>query len=163
VTKGWTRAVIALGTNQGDREELLANAVADLAATEGVRVLVASSVIDSIALTESGFDETEPAYLNQVVVIESAWPATHLLDKLHEIEARHGRLRDHVRWAPRTLDLDIITFGDLTLDTPTLTIPHPRAHERHFVLAPWLEIDPEATLPGHGPVRELVAGLESSA
>jgi 2-amino-4-hydroxy-6-hydroxymethyldihydropteridine diphosphokinase len=137
--------------------------LADLAATVGIRVLADSPLIDSIALTESGFEETEPAYLNQVVVVESAWPPTHLLDRLHEIVARLGRLRDQVRWAPRTLDLDIITFGDITLDTPTLTIPHPRAHERHFVLAPWLEIDPEATLPGHGPVRELVAGLESSA
>jgi 2-amino-4-hydroxy-6-hydroxymethyldihydropteridine diphosphokinase len=163
VTEGWTRAVIALGTNQGDREQLLSNAVADLAATEGVRVVASSSVIESVALTETGFDESEPAYLNQVVLIDSAWPAAHLLDRLHDIEARHGRVRNNTRFAPRTLDLDIIVFGDVTLDTPTLPRPHPRAHERSFVLAPWFEVDPEATLPGHGPVEDLLTRLESSA
>jgi 2-amino-4-hydroxy-6-hydroxymethyldihydropteridine diphosphokinase len=163
MNEGWTRAVIALGTNQGDRDQLLANAVADLAATEGVRVVAHSSVIDSIALTETGFDESEPAYLNQVVLIDSAWPPLHLLDRLHDIEARHGRVRDNTRWAPRTLDLDIITFGDVAMETPTLTLPHPRAHERSFVLAPWLEVDPEAILPGHGPVTNLLKRLETSA
>ena len=163
MSEHWNPAVIALGTNQGDRHQLLEHAVSDLRATEGVRVIAQSSPIETVALTESGYDETAPAYLNQVVLIESAWPAENLLERLHEIEARHGRLRDGTRYAPRTLDLDIITFADLVADTPGLTLPHPRAHERVFVLAPWLEVDPHATLPGRGSVATLLAGLRESS
>lgn len=158
----WTPAVVALGTNQGDRHQLLERAVADLRATEGVRVIAQSSVVDTVALTEDGYDESAPAYLNQVVLVESAWPAEHLLTRLHEIEKRHGRHRDGTRYAPRTLDLDIITYGDQVLSTPDLTLPHPRAHERAFVLAPWVEIDPDATLPGRGRVDALLSVLEEA-
>lgn len=159
----WNPAVIALGTNQGDRHLLLEHAVSDLRATEGVRVIAESTPIETVALTESGYDDTAPAYLNQVVLIESAWPAEHLLARLHEIEARHGRHRDGTRYAPRTLDLDIITYADQVVDSPGLTLPHPRAHERVFVLAPWVEVDPHATLPGKGAVATLLAALEESA
>jgi 2-amino-4-hydroxy-6-hydroxymethyldihydropteridine diphosphokinase len=161
--EGWTKAVIALGTNQGDREHTLVDAVSDLRATEGVVVVAQSSVIETVALTESGYDETAPAYLNQVVIIHTAWPAEHLLARLHEIEQRHGRARDGVQYAARTLDLDIIDWGGVTLGVPGLTLPHPRAHERTFVLAPWLEVEPEAEIPGRGSVRNLLAELESSA
>jgi 2-amino-4-hydroxy-6-hydroxymethyldihydropteridine diphosphokinase len=160
---GWTTAVIALGTNQGDRESTLLDAVADFRATEGVAVIAESSVIETVALTEHGYDHSAPAYLNQVVIIQTAWPAQHLLTRTQEIEQRHGRTRDGVQYAPRTLDLDIIDWGGITLDIPGLTLPHPRAHERSFVLTPWLEVDPDATIAGHGRVSDLLAALESSA
>ena len=161
--EGWTKAVVALGTNQGEREQTLQEAVSDLRATEGVVVVAESSVIETVALTESGYDDSAPAYLNQVVIIHTAWPAEHLLARLHEIEQRHGRQRDGVQYAPRTLDLDIIDWGGVARDVPGLTLPHPRAHERTFVLAPWLEVEPEAAIPGRGSVRDLLAQLESSA
>jgi len=160
---GWIKAVIALGTNQGERHHTLLDAVSDLRATEGVVVVAESSVIETVALTENGYDDTAPAYLNQVVIIHTAWPAEHLLARLHDIEQRHGRTRDGVQFAPRTLDLDIIDWGGITLETPGLTLPHPRAHERSFVLTPWLEVDPEAEIPGRGRVTTLLAQLESSA
>ena len=161
--EGWTKAVVALGTNQGEREQTLEEAVSDLRATEGVVVVAESSVIETVALTESGYDDSAPAYLNQVVIIHTAWPAEHLLARLHEIEQRHGRQRDGVQYAPRTLDLDIIDWGGVAMDVPGLTLPHPRAHERTFVLAPWLEVEPEAAIPGRGSVKDLLAQLESSA
>lgn len=161
--EGWTKAVIALGTNQGNRHELLAHAVSDLRATEGVVVVAQSDVGETVALTEAGYDDQAPAYLNQVVIIHTAWPPEHLLERLHHIETRHGRIRDGTRYSPRTLDMDLIVWGEATLDTPHLTLPHPRAHERAFVLGPWAAVDPEASLPGHGPIRELLRRLESGA
>ena len=161
--EGWTKAVIALGTNQGEREQTLHRAISDLRATEGVVVVAESSVIETVALTESGYDDSAPAYLNQVAIIHTAWRPEHLLARLHEIEQRHGRQRDGVQYAPRTLDLDIIDWGGVTLDIPGLTLPHPRAHERTFVLGPWLEVEPDAEIPGRGSVKDLLAQLESSA
>jgi 2-amino-4-hydroxy-6-hydroxymethyldihydropteridine diphosphokinase len=161
--EGWTKAVIALGTNQGDRYQLLTHAVSDLRATEGVVVVAQSAVVDTVALTEAGYDEGAPPYLNQVVIIHTAWPPESLLERLHVIETRHGRARDGTRYAPRTLDLDIIVWGDVVLQTPHLTLPHPRAHERVFVLGPWAEVEPKAALPGHGPIGELLSRLESTA
>jgi len=160
---GWTKAVIALGTNQGEREQTLLDAVSDLRATEGVAVVAESSVIETVALTEHGYDETAPAFLNQVVIIATAWPPEHLLARLHDIEQRHGRVRRAAQYAPRTLDLDIIDWGNIALETAGLTLPHPRAHERTFVLRPWLELDPDAEIPGRGRVTGLLAELESSA
>jgi 2-amino-4-hydroxy-6-hydroxymethyldihydropteridine diphosphokinase len=89
-----------------------------------------------------------------------------LLGYLHAIEERHGRAprtADQARWQDRTLDLDLIAHGDVVCDTPTLVLPHPRAHERDFVLRPWLAVDPEAVLPGRGRVDALLAGLTGSA
>jgi 2-amino-4-hydroxy-6-hydroxymethyldihydropteridine diphosphokinase len=157
--EGWARAIIALGTNQGDRQKLLDDGRSDLRATEGVIVVAESAVIETVALTEVGYDDSAPAYLNQVVSIETAWPAEHLLLRLQDIERRHGRERSGVRYEPRTLDLDLIVWGSVVCDTPHLTLPHPRAHERRFVLEPWLEIEPDAVFPGRGPVRDLVARL----
>jgi 2-amino-4-hydroxy-6-hydroxymethyldihydropteridine diphosphokinase len=160
---GWTKAVVALGTNQGEREQILLDAISDLRATEGVVVVAESAVIETVALTEHGYDDSAPGYLNQVVIIHTAWPAEHLLSRLQEIEQRHGRIRQGAQYAPRTLDLDIIDWGGITLDIPGLTLPHPRAHERRFVLSPWLEVDPEAKIPGRGSVKDLLAAVESSA
>ncbi len=98
-------------------------------------------------------------YLNAVIVGESAMDPLDLLVEMQEIEALAGRTRD-VHWGPRTLDLDLIACGDLEIQEPHLEIPHPRAYERTFVLEPWLEIDPDASLVGHGAVRDLIAALE---
>ena len=84
-----------------------------------------------------------------------------LLDRLREIEHRHGRVRAE-RWGDRTLDLDIVMFDDVQQQTDYLTLPHPRAHEREFVLAPWLEIDPDAEIPGRGTVKELLDKVRGS-
>ena len=159
----WHHAVVALGSNLGDREETLFQAVADLRATEGIRVLVESGLHETVALTASGYDDTAPGYVNQVVLIETAWQPEALLDILLGIEAQHGRTRDGTAYANRTLDLDLISYDDVQSESPRLTLPHPRAHEREFVLRPWREIDPEATLPGLGPVRQLLRQLGDQA
>lgn len=156
---GWTRAVIALGSNLGEREDTLFYARADLRATEGVRVIAESSLLETIALTPSGPDPSAPRYLNQVVLLNTVWPAESLLEILQRIEATHGRVRSDTPWEDRTLDLDLIDYGAEVLNSDTLTLPHPRVHLRRFVLEPWLEIDPTAHLVGHGPVTELLRGL----
>lgn len=103
----------------------------------------------------------QPDYLNAVVLVRSTLPSRALLGRLHEIEAAFDRQRA-VRWGPRTLDIDIITVaGEVSAD-PELTLPHPRAHERAFVLAPWHDVDPDAVLPGHGRVATLLAAADRS-
>lgn len=159
----WHHAVVALGSNLGDREETLFQAVADLRATEGIRVLVESGLHETVALTASGYDEEAPGYVNQVVLIETAWQPEALLDILLGIEAQHGRTRDGTAYANRTLDLDLISYDDIESQSPRLTLPHPRAHEREFVLRPWSEIDSTATLPGHGPIADLLRAVVGQA
>lgn len=147
------RAVLALGTNLGDRRALLAAAVADLAATEGIRVTAVSPVVETAPV--GGPDQ--PDYLNAVVVVETTLSPHGLLDAAQAVEAGHGRVRT-IRWGPRTLDIDLLAYGDLLAEGARLVLPHPRAHERGFVLVPWSAVDPEAVLPGAGSgrtVREL--------
>ena len=153
-----TRAVVALGSNLGARDELLRDAVAALDAVAGVTVVSASTPVSSVALTPEGPDETRPEYLNAVALVETSLGPIALLDALQSIESDHGRTRD-VRWGDRTLDLDIVAFGDLELETERLTLPHPRAAERAFVLEPWSEIDEEARLGSLGRVTDLIAAL----
>jgi len=153
-----TRAVVALGSNLGARDELLRDAVAALDAVAGVTVVSASTPVSSVALTPEGPDETRPEYLNAVALVETSLDPIALLDALQSIESDHGRTRD-VRWGDRTLDLDIVAFGDLELETERLTLPHPRAAERAFVLEPWSEIDEEARLGSLGRVTDLIATL----
>ena len=152
-------AVVALGSNLGDSTATLDEAIADIRALPLVRRVTPSSVISSIAITLDGPDPSKPRYANAVALVDTALAPTVLLAALNEIEARHGRVRD-VRWGDRTLDLDIIAYGSVTSDDPHLTLPHPRAHERDFVLDPWLEIDPEAVLPGRGRIIEIRQGLQ---
>ena len=159
----WTRGVLALGSNMGDTHEILFRAVADIRATEGIVVDRQSSVHDTTALTSSGYDETKPRYANQVITIRTVWSPEKLLTCLQSIEHRHGRVRSGDQYADRTLDIDIITYGEVELATETLTLPHPRAHERLFVLEPWLEIDQDAELPGKGAVAALVRPLQETA
>lgn len=150
-----SRAVIALGANLGDRGSTLRAAASAIAALPGVRPVASSREVESVAVTLSGRDETKPRYRNAVVVVDTDLEPDALLDALHGIEDAHGRTRE-VRWGDRTLDLDVVAIDDRRIDTATLTVPHPRAGERAFVLAPWLDADPEAVLPGVGPVAELL-------
>ncbi|WP_439693348.1 2-amino-4-hydroxy-6-hydroxymethyldihydropteridine diphosphokinase [Curtobacterium sp. SP.BCo] len=153
-----SRAVIALGANLGDRGSTLRAAATAIAALPGVRPVASSREVESIAVTLDGPDTSKPRYRNAVVVVDTELEPQELLDALHGIEDTHGRTRE-VRWGDRTLDLDLVAYDDLSLDTPTLTVPHPRAGERAFVLAPWLDADPDAELPGAGPVADLLAAV----
>ncbi len=103
----------------------------------------------------------QPDYLNAVLLARTTLPSRALLDRLHEVEAAFDRVRE-VRWGPRTLDIDIISVAGEESTGPELTLPHPRAHERAFVLAPWHDVDPDAVLPGHGPVAILLDGVDGS-
>lgn len=151
--------VLSLGSNLGDREATLRAAVHEIASLPGVTALRASGLVETQALRQNGIDPSAPSYLNAVVIVRSALDPQALLAALHEIERDHGRVRS-TRWGDRTLDIDIVSCGALRVDSPELTVPHERAAERAFVLVPWLEIDPDAELPGHGLVRDLVAGLD---
>ena len=155
-----TSAVLSLGSNQGDREQMLRDAVADLAAAPHVELDAASALFETPALTLAGVDESAPAYLNAVVRVTTSLTPRELLEATSAIELRHGRVRD-VRWGDRTLDIDILTYGDLRQDDPALTIPHPGAAERSFVLVPWLDMDPDAELPGLGRIDALPAAAEN--
>jgi 2-amino-4-hydroxy-6-hydroxymethyldihydropteridine diphosphokinase len=149
------RAVLALGSNLGNRLETLQGAVDALEDTPGVKVLAVSGVFETAAF---GGPENQPDYYNAVVVIRTALPPIAVLDRANAIEDAFGRTRE-VRWGARTLDVDVIGYEGVTSDEPDLILPHPRAHERVFVLAPWLDADPEAELPGHGRVADLLAAL----
>ena len=152
-----TAVVLALGSNLGDRQDILQGAVDAIVGLPGVRVTAVSPVYETVPVG----GPAQPDYLNAVVLADAARPARELLDRLHEIEAAFDRVR-LVRWGARTLDIDIIVFDSERSDDPELTLPHPRAHERAFVLAPWHDVDPDAALPGHGPVAELLAKADHS-
>jgi 2-amino-4-hydroxy-6-hydroxymethyldihydropteridine diphosphokinase len=139
--------VLSLGSNLGDREALLRGAVAAIGALDGVRVTAASGLVETPALKPHGIDVDAPAYLNAVVLVETTLEPLALLAALGDIERSQGRTREE-RWGDRTLDIDIVAFDDLVLATDELTVPHPRAAVRSFVLSPWLEVDPEAALAG---------------
>ena len=155
----WVSCVVALGTNLGDREDIAFRALADIAATEGFRVTASSSLHETVALGPDGLNPDAPAYVNQVIALESAWSVEKTLALLLDIERRHGRERTGEKYADRTLDLDLIVYGDLRHEGPDVTTPHPRAHERRFVLEPWHEINADSVLPGKGAVSDLLADL----
>ncbi|MFV0432686.1 MAG: 2-amino-4-hydroxy-6-hydroxymethyldihydropteridine diphosphokinase [Leucobacter sp.] len=148
--------LVAFGANLGDRGETIRAAQRQLAATEGIREFVASPLRETIALTTAGPDPAAPRYLNGVATLETALSPHALLDLLQHIESGHGRVRDE-RWGDRTLDIDIILYGGRVISDDRLHVPHPRAHERDFVLAPWLDLDPAAVLMGRGRVADLLA------
>jgi 2-amino-4-hydroxy-6-hydroxymethyldihydropteridine diphosphokinase len=151
-------AVLALGSNLGDREATIRGALADIAAIPGIRIVAVSTLIETAALKPQGIDEAAPAYLNGAVSITTTLEPQELLDRLNEVEQGHGRVRAE-RWGDRTLDIDIIAIDGLRIATDRLTVPHPRAHERDFVLRPWLEIEPDAVLPGHGRIDDLLRSI----
>ena len=149
-------AVLSLGSNLGNRLETLQGAVDALADTPGLRIKGVSPVYE----TEPwGVDPgSQPSYFNAVVVLKTTLPPSSLLERAHAVEEAFHRVRDE-RWGARTLDVDIVAYADVVSDDPVLTLPHPRAHERAFVLAPWYDLDPEAQLPGRGPVADLLGTL----
>jgi 2-amino-4-hydroxy-6-hydroxymethyldihydropteridine diphosphokinase len=149
-------AVLSLGSNLGDREATIRDAIADIARIDGVTVLAASGLVESAAVKLDGVDESAPAYLNAVVTVRTSLDPEDLLAALNTIEHEHGRVRVE-RWGDRTLDIDIVDFGGLRVDNERLTLPHPRASDRSFVVVPWLQVEPHATLLAHGRVAELAA------
>lgn len=146
------KGIIALGSNIGEPRENLDLAIALLReATEVIKV-------SSYYVTKPVGYKDQPDFVNAVCIIESELPAIELLNMLHGIEKTMGRERT-IKWGPRTIDLDIIQYGSLLSNSPELTLPHPRAHERKFVLEPWLEIEPEAVLLTHGKIADLLTKL----
>lgn len=140
-------SALSLGSNQGDRLDWLAHARHALAGTPGVRILACSPVYETepVEVPEAF---THQQYLNQVVIVETMLDARSLSDIVHAIEKRLGRTRGPTPNQPRIIDIDIITFGGLRSDTPDLTLPHPRAHTRRFVLQPLADLRPDMILPG---------------
>jgi 2-amino-4-hydroxy-6-hydroxymethyldihydropteridine diphosphokinase len=143
------KAVIALGSNLGNRELYIDSAVAELAKVIEITHLSTNHETDPVGGPE------QPKYLNAIAIAETELDPRELLIIMLEIENRLGRERE-VHWGPRTIDLDLIVFGDEVIDSEVLVLPHPRAHERKFVLEPWLEIDPDAYIPGIGEIESIL-------
>jgi 2-amino-4-hydroxy-6-hydroxymethyldihydropteridine diphosphokinase len=156
------RAFVALGSNLGDREALLVRAVEELRAASGIRVAAVSPLprTDPVGITE------QPRFLNGAVELETSLDPRALLEFLLELERSLGRDRSGVPpGGPRTIDLDLLLYDDVQLGEPDLALPHPRLHERRFVLEPLNDLDAAAHVPGRGTVAELlmkVAAFESA-
>jgi 2-amino-4-hydroxy-6-hydroxymethyldihydropteridine diphosphokinase len=144
------RAVLALGSNLGDRMGALQGAVDTIADTP----VYETEPVDS--------PEDSPMFLNAVLLLDTTLAAHRLLDRALAVEDAYDRARSDVRNAPRTLDVDIIVVGDRRADDDQLQLPHPRAHERAFVLQPWHDVEPDAEIPGVGSVKELLDALDGS-
>lgn len=150
-------AVIALGSNLGDSQQILADAVAAFRAHEKLSV----TAVSPLAQTAPVGGVEQPDFLNQVLIVTTTLAPWALLQFGHELEQAAARVRD-IRWGPRTLDVDLIVYNDLTSKHPDLVLPHPRAHERAFVLTPWAWADPHARLQGRS-VVELAAAADDAA
>jgi 2-amino-4-hydroxy-6-hydroxymethyldihydropteridine diphosphokinase len=144
--------VLALGSNLGDRLASLQGGVDVLCAAPGLFDVEVSPVYETAPVG----GPAQPDYLNAVLVATTTLSARAVLDRAQEAESALGRVRGQ-RWGPRTLDVDVIVYGAEVSDDPELTLPHPRAHERAFVLAPWHDVDPGAVIPGRGRVADLLA------
>jgi 2-amino-4-hydroxy-6-hydroxymethyldihydropteridine diphosphokinase len=147
-----TTAYVGLGSNLGDREKLIRRAA----------TLIGAMRLSSIVETEPWGYEDQPRFLNAVAQIETPLSARNLLDRLLEVERELGRERVGPRWGPRTVDLDLLLYGDEEIDEPGLVVPHPRLAERLFVLEPLAELVPAQRIPGVGTVAEALAGLQSA-
>lgn len=143
------RAVIALGSNLGNRELNIDSAIAELAKIIEITHLSTNHETDPVGGPE------QPKYLNAILIAETQLDPHELLIAMLEIENKLGRKRE-IHWGPRTIDLDLIIVGDEVIVSDVLVLPHPRAHERKFVLEPWLEIDPTAQIPGFGLVESIL-------
>jgi 2-amino-4-hydroxy-6-hydroxymethyldihydropteridine diphosphokinase len=151
-----TRAYVAFGSNLGDRRQTVLDALDVLRAEEGVDVVAVSTLIETDPV---GFLD-QPRFVNGVAAVDTTLTARELLTLLLDVEQRFGRSREAVpAQGPRTLDLDLLLYGDRELDEPGLQVPHPRLHERAFVLEPLVELAPGLQIPGRGPVEALVAEL----
>ena len=151
------RAVLALGSNLGERLDNLQGAVRALADTPDVWVTGVSPVYETEPVDAP---EGSGPYLNAVVLADTTLAATRLLDRALAIEDAYGRERSEVRNAPRTLDVDLIVVGDRRANDDTLHLPHPRATERAFVLRPWYDLEPDAQFPDRGPIADLLGGID---
>jgi 2-amino-4-hydroxy-6-hydroxymethyldihydropteridine diphosphokinase len=150
-----TRAYVGLGANLGDRERTVRAAVDALAAEDGVEVVAVTTLRE----TEPVGVGQQPPYLNGAAELETTLTARELLDRLLAVEQRFGRVRVPGEHGPRTLDLDLLLYGDDVIDEPGLTVPHPRLHERRFVLEPLGELAPGLVVAGRGDVESLLSGL----
>ena len=149
------RAYVGLGANLGDRETTIRAAVGALAAEEGIEVVAVSMLRE----TEPVGVGEQPRFLNGAVALDTTLTARELLDRLLEIEQRFGRVRIPEEHGPRTLDLDLLLHGGEVIDEPGLEVPHPRLHERRFVLEPLAELAPGLVVPGRGVVESLLTGV----
>jgi 2-amino-4-hydroxy-6-hydroxymethyldihydropteridine diphosphokinase len=148
---------VGIGANLGDARANVADALARLETQPGCRLVAASNLWRTAPIDSAGDD-----YINAVALVDTTLDAHALLAVLQAIETAHGRERPY-RNAPRTLDLDLLLYGDAVIDTPTLSVPHPRMHERAFVLAPLLELDPDVAIPGRGRAADYVSAVAGQA
>jgi 2-amino-4-hydroxy-6-hydroxymethyldihydropteridine diphosphokinase len=148
-------AYVGLGANLGDREATIRRAVELLGAEEGIEVIAVSELreTDPVGVLD------QPRFLNGAAALETSLPPRGLLDALLRVEQTLGRARGGVRFGPRTIDLDLLVYGDEIVDEPGLHVPHPRLHERRFALEPLADISPELEIPGRGGVSDLLARL----
>jgi len=146
--------VIALGSNLGDRQSILIHAI------DSIKLIAEVIAVSSFYETNPVGGPEQPNYLNGVVIVNSEKLPEELLKLLQEIENSAGRTRE-IKWGARTLDLDLISAGEIQMETEFLTLPHPRAHERAFVLQPWIEIEPGGAIVGKGQITDLLAALGS--
>jgi len=151
-------AYIGLGSNQDGPRAQLMQAFTELAELPGTRVAACSPLYCSAPVDAPD----QPDFVNAVAAVDTELSAAQLLEALQAIESRHGRARPY-RNAPRTLDLDLLLYGEMAFASPALTLPHPRMHERAFVLRPLLDLDPRAEVPGRGPARELLRACAAQA
>ncbi len=152
-----TTAFVGIGSNLGEPERQIAAALEQLAAEDGIELVAASTLRE----TEPVGYLDQPSFLNGAAQLETALPPRELLERLLEIESRLGRVRgEGPRFGPRTIDLDLLLYGDETIDEPGLTVPHPRLAERRFALEPLAELAPGLEIPGLGPVQALLTELE---
>ncbi len=150
-----TRAFVGLGANLGDREGTIRAALEALGEEDGIEVVAVSTLRE----TEPVGVGEQPPFLNGAAALETALSAPELLDRLLEVEQRFGRIRIPGEHGPRTLDLDLLLYGDERIEEPGLTVPHPRLHDRRFVLEPLAELDPALLVPGRGTVESLLTGV----
>jgi 2-amino-4-hydroxy-6-hydroxymethyldihydropteridine diphosphokinase len=147
-----TLAYVGLGSNMGDREALIRRAAEAIGARR----------LSGIRETDPWGYEAQPAFLNAAAEVETTLSPRHLLDHLLDVERRLGRDRAGPKWGPRSIDLDLLLYGDEVVDEPGLRVPHPFLLERLFVLEPLAELIPAQRIPGNGTVSEALAGLQSS-
>jgi 2-amino-4-hydroxy-6-hydroxymethyldihydropteridine diphosphokinase len=153
-----TIAYVGLGANLGDREAMLRSALEQLRTEPGMRVTAVSRFRDTAPVGLVA----QPRFLNAAAAVETELGARQLLGRLLGIERRLGRTREGPRFGPRTIDLDLLLYGDERIDEPGLHVPHPRLHERLFALEPLADLDPNLVVPGQGALTDLVAGLQST-
>ena len=150
------RAYVGLGSNLDDPERQITRALTELAKLPHTRCIKHSRLYLSAPLGPPVSLPAQPDYVNAVAQLDTGLSALELLRHLLEIEHRHGRVRTSEQWGPRTLDLDLLLYGEQHHAGPSLTVPHPRLHERAFVLYPLAELDPDLKIPGKGAIQELL-------